>query len=365
MKKYLLSIICTLLPIFASAQEPYAVLNEDNTVLTFYYDSDKSSRDGMGVGPFTFSKETSKDDRGWYDTKGSITTVVFDNSFDSYMPKSTAFWFYKCDNLKEIKGFNNLHTDSVTNMYEMFAHCSSYKELDLSHFNTAKVTNMFGMFAGCTLLSAINISSFNTANVTDMSNMFSECKSLKDIELSHFDTSNVVNMNYMFYRCTSLENLDLSNFVSTNLHDMIGMFLECTSLVTVDVSGFDFSFSDNISTNTGEMFAECKSLTTIWASTDWNSSSRLSGDYAYFSHCYSLVGGNGTKFDSGYTNRDYACIDRPDQPGYFTEKEITGIKMVSHKQLCDECYSLDGKIINGKPSKKGIYISQGKKIVIK
>ena len=52
MKKFLFSIICTLLPILASAQEPYAVLSDNNTILTFYYDDQKEARRGMGVGPF-------------------------------------------------------------------------------------------------------------------------------------------------------------------------------------------------------------------------------------------------------------------------------------------------------------------------
>lgn len=45
----------------AQAKEPYAVLNEDKTVLTFYYDELKSERNGMDVGPF--SNETLMTDK--------------------------------------------------------------------------------------------------------------------------------------------------------------------------------------------------------------------------------------------------------------------------------------------------------------
>ena len=31
------------------AQEPYAVLSDDNTTLTFYYDNKKKARDGMNI----------------------------------------------------------------------------------------------------------------------------------------------------------------------------------------------------------------------------------------------------------------------------------------------------------------------------
>ena len=37
-----------------------------------------------------------------------------------------------------------------------------------------------------------------------------------------------------------------------------------------------------------------------------------------FSDCYSLVGGNGTKYHSGYTSGARARIDTAETPGYFT-----------------------------------------------
>ena len=41
--------------------EPYAVLSEGNTVLTFYYDEKKVERNGMDVGSFG-----SPNARGWH-----------------------------------------------------------------------------------------------------------------------------------------------------------------------------------------------------------------------------------------------------------------------------------------------------------
>ena len=37
------------------AQEPYAVLSDDNTTLTFYYDNNKVKNGGMDIGPFTYN----------------------------------------------------------------------------------------------------------------------------------------------------------------------------------------------------------------------------------------------------------------------------------------------------------------------
>ena len=81
-------------------KEPYAVLSNDNTVLTFYYDEQKESRGGMSVGPFS-----NHDERGWYGSRETITSVVFDVSFaDCSSITSTRFWFNRFENLVNITG---------------------------------------------------------------------------------------------------------------------------------------------------------------------------------------------------------------------------------------------------------------------
>ena len=65
MNKRLLSVIVMMLAILMPSQllaesvagdetgaEPYAVLSDSNTVLTFYYDDQKTARGGMDIGPF-------------------------------------------------------------------------------------------------------------------------------------------------------------------------------------------------------------------------------------------------------------------------------------------------------------------------
>ena len=39
-----------------------------------------------------------------------------------------------------------------------------------------------------------------------------------------------------------------------------------------------------------------------------------------FRDCSALVGGNGTKYDESHTDKEYARIDTPSTPGYFTYK---------------------------------------------
>ena len=157
--------------------EPYAVLSENNTVLTFYYDDQKSARGGMSVGPFTYDYTQANMPR-WskdFTISDKLTTVIFDDSFASYKSlKSTAYWFYELRNLKTIIGIENVCTDSVTDMRNMFYFCSSLINLDLSSFKTDNVTNMGGMFMFCEKLASLNVASFNTGNVVDMQSMFND-----------------------------------------------------------------------------------------------------------------------------------------------------------------------------------------------
>ena len=154
----------------------YASLNEDNTVLTFYYDGHKMDRGGMSVGPFSEYSE-----KGWYDQKGTITKVVFDDSFAQYTELTSTFtWFDLCSNLATVEGLSNLNTENVLNMRSMFEACSSLTSLDLSNFNTAKVKDFGLMFAGCTNLTTIYVGEgWSTEGVTEESTyMFADCTSL-------------------------------------------------------------------------------------------------------------------------------------------------------------------------------------------
>ena len=147
-------------------------------------------------------------------------------------------------------------------MSYMFAHCYSLVSLDLRDFNTSNVTNTRGMFNGCHNLTSVDVSSFNTSNVTDMWLMFGYCYSLTSLSLSNFNTGNVVDMEKMFY-------LD---------HDLI----------------------------------------TIYVGNNWNTSG-VTSSTDMFSDCTSLVGQQGTVYDSNYIDKTYARVDGgPSSPGYLS-----------------------------------------------
>ena len=359
---------CTVRPVIASSgnsnAEPYAVLSDDNTTLTFYYDTQKEARGGMSVGPFASSRS-----RSWYNQASSITTVVFDDSFANWTTlTSTAYWFENFSNLTTITGIENLKTDNVTNMRAMFSLCSSLTNLDVSGFKTDNVTDMRAMFQGCENLSSLDVSGFKTDNVTNMSYLFWYCPSLKILDLSGFKTDNVTDMSSMFYNCYGLKSLDVSNFKTDNVTDMSGMFMSSGGLTSLDLSGFktdnvsDMSYmfcqcydltnldvsgfkTENVTnmasmfqrcsglesldlsgfntanvTNMSEMFSGCSALKTIYGS-NWDTSSVTSSSLM-FSGCKNLVGGKGTVYDDNHIDHTYARIDGGEAaPGYFTAKE--------------------------------------------
>ena len=243
--------------------EPYTVLSENNTVLTFYYDEHKEERNGMSVGPFE-NLGSNGVSTEWYGNRSTITTVVFDDSFANCTTlTSTAYWFYQLTKLTTIKGIQDLKTDNVNDINSMFFDCESLTSLDLSSLNLGNVTNMHQVFEGCTGLESIIFDGVNTENVTNMGDLFLNCSSLKTIDLSSFNTNKVTNMGYMFYRCTS--------------------------------------------------------LTTVYVSDSWTTAS-VTESNNMFERCYSIVGGKGTKFDENYIDATYARIDggpNSQTPGYF------------------------------------------------
>ena len=186
----------------AAGTEAYAVYTPENTTLTFYYDTERSTRPGT-----TYDLNTGNDDTGWDidETNVNVTQVVFDPSFANARPTTTYDWFYNMQNLQTIEGMEYLNTSEVTSMLIMFAYCTSLTSIDLSHFNTAKVTDMGYMFYGCTSLTSLDLSSFNTSNVTIMNRMFYCCFDLTTIYAGEgWSTEAVTNSTQMFQNCTNL-----------------------------------------------------------------------------------------------------------------------------------------------------------------
>ncbi len=167
----------------------------------------------------------------WNTHNTKISKVVFEASFANARPTSCYAWFQNFIKLKQIEGIENLNTENVTNMSDMFYSCSGLISLDVTHFNIANVTSMRGMFDGCSGLISLDVTHFNTANVTSMSYMFYGCSGLISLDVTHFNTANVTDMSYMFYGCNKLKEIYVSDkFVTDDVISSEYMFMGCSSL---------------------------------------------------------------------------------------------------------------------------------------
>ena len=167
-----------------------------------------------------------------------------------------------------------------------------YVTMDLSGLNSSRTTSMSGLFTYMHNLEEIIFGDFDTSNVKDMSSMFADTN-FKTLDLSALDTSNVTSMSYMFGNCDNLEELDLS---------------------TLDISKV---------TSMYEMFNDSENLKTIYVSDAWDISN-VENTSSMFYNAYSIMGEQGTEYDSAHDDGTYAHIDEgPSNPGYLTLKGHT------------------------------------------
>ena len=176
----------------------YAEFDNATGTLTFRY---------KGVKPAgAYDLNVESNDPGWNAQSANIKKVVFDASFANARPTSCCWWFGNCFYLTKIEGIENLNTQNVTDMRNMFTCCYELTSLDVSNFNTQNVEDMTDMFLSCEKLSLLDLSNFNTANVMGMSSMFSGCSTLQTIFASDkFVTDKVFGGDDMFVDCENLK----------------------------------------------------------------------------------------------------------------------------------------------------------------
>ena len=171
---------------------------------------------------------------------------------------------------------------------ELFSSFTVLESVDLSRADFSQITSMRGMFKGSDKLTEVSWgNNAQTGNVTNMQQLFYNCSALKNPHTEQLNTGSVTSMYNMFYGCTSLEKLDLSSFSTSSVTSMSGMFRKCSA------------------------------LTTIIAGDSWNTE-KVTSSTNMFTGCTALVGGIGTKYNSGKTDKTYARIDTVSEPGYLT-----------------------------------------------
>ena len=252
----LLVLLCALFSLPLSAQEAYVEKSKDETTLTFYYDNNRSSRNGKTWGIDEKSSSSKPVWAGTYEhPNGVVTKVVFDDSFKNYRPITTNHWFYYFSSLTTIEGLENLNTSAVTDMGGMFFGCSNLTSLNLSNFNTSKVTNMEGMFRDCSgLKTIINTQTWRCEKSQDM---FKGCTQLKGAV--KYDASKLD---------VTMANPTTGYFTDPNRK------LEAYVLQSEDQHTLTFYYDNNRKLRSGETWdidMKSSSSKPVWAGTDYTS----------------------------------------------------------------------------------------------
>ena len=122
------------------------------------------------------------------------------------------------------------------------------------------ISGVFGNFTGKEIR---GLDTWDTSNIENMYNVFGDNSQIESLDLSSWDTNKVVNMNSMFINSPNLKTIIVSDkFIIDNVTDSVNMF----------------------------------------------------------SNCPKIAGGNGTTYDANHVDKEYARIDEPGKPGYFTRK---------------------------------------------
>lgn len=201
--------------------ESYVVMDADQGMMTFRHDTKRPA----GAYPLNTGAETP----GWIrvSTGVDVRTVVFDESFANARPTSGHMWFANYYNLETITGIENLNTEEMTDMNQMFYACSSLITLDLTRFNTAKVTDMGHMFGRCRSLTTILASElFVTTAVKPNDDMFEDCFSLKGAVEYDANKKGLEMANFEGYLTnpngTGIGNVDASRQGEVEYYDLSG-----------------------------------------------------------------------------------------------------------------------------------------------
>ena len=303
--------------------------------LTFLYGYKRT----VDVNRNEYELNSGENSPAWKAKSGNITQVVFDASFANARPTTCFKWFSSFSKLTQVKGVENLNTENVTNMGNMFAGCSSLASLDVTHFNTANVTNMNSMFYLCSSLTSLDVTHFNTEKVTDMCNMFGDCNKLTSLDVTHFNTEKVTDMYNMFGDCWRLASLDVTLFNTANVTNMDFMFFDCLALTSLDVTHFNTAKVEGMS----GMFAHCSSLTSLDV-THFNTE-KVTNMSQMFNDCPRLASLDVTNFNTAnVTDMENMFSAGPNLKAIYASDKFVTNAVTKSSGMFEGCKSLSGDI---------------------
>lgn len=128
--------------------------------------------------------------------------------------------FTSCSNLEKFAGG---YTREVTSTFNMFLHCTSLTDIDVSEFDLTNMVTVKAMF-GNTRPTSLDLSKWNTGNIEDFSFLFWKISTLTSLDVSNFDTSKATSMAAMFRSMDQMTSIDVSNFDTSNVESFSYMF---------------------------------------------------------------------------------------------------------------------------------------------
>ena len=179
----------------------------------------------------------------------SITSIDLSN-FKTILEAASLNSFFKgCLNLEEID-LSFVYAPIIMDMSQMFMDCINIKSIKLPP-NLYGVVHMESAFQNCSKLEYLNLSNFEgNEDILDIANLFAYCSSLKNVTFPHIEADNLESTKNMFLNCESLENIDIGDFLTVILSSVESMFNGCKSLKFLNFSLF----------NTGEKLHDADNL---------------------------------------------------------------------------------------------------------
>ena len=263
----------------------------------------------------------------------SLTSVTIPNSVTSI--GNQAFWF--CEGLSSVTIPNSV--TSIGNY--AFNNCSGLTAITIPNSVTSIGQSAF---QSCKSLTSVTIPN---SVMSIERNVFRICTSLTSIDIPNSVTSIG---NYAFQDCTSLISVTIPNSVTS-----IGnsAFYYCKGLTSVTIP-------NSVTSIEGYVFGDCTGLTDIYCHIEEPLTINSSVfDKVQKNTCTLHVPiGSKEKYEVADVWKEFNIVE--DLP--------TGIVSIDNSQLTidnDVWYTLNGVRLNGKPTKAGVYIVNGKKVVIK
>lgn len=311
--------------------------------------------------------------RSWGGNSSALEEIDV-SGWDLSKTKSITGLFADSIKLKRIIGLETWDTSNVEEMSQLFQNCESLKTIDVEKFDTSNVKDMNSMFNNCPNLEKINLNSFNTSKIQNVTTMFAGDSNLKTVNLDNWDLSKLTNsysLGGMFSSCNKIEEISMKNWkLPESFNHAIGCRSTnlCTEkLNSIDVSGWDLKKTKNLAGVFGNLYAkDIKGLNTWDTSTieifdsafdgsknlekldlsSWDTSNAISTNNMFynlanlktiyvsdkfkldkvtrsdnmFGLTVNIKGQNGTLYDDGHLDKEYARIDKVNQPGYFSTK---------------------------------------------